>query len=511
MKEPQHKKVGVWIRTSTDLESQKEAPEHHLERAKSYCEYKQWDIVKVYDLTATSGKSVLDLPQTKEMLSDIEAGRISGLIFSKLARLARSTRELLDLADKFNKHDADLISLGESIDTSSPAGTLFFTVLAALAQFEREEISARVSASVPVRARLGKNTGGAAPLGYKWTKSGLVIEEKEAPIIKRLFELFLETKRKRTTARLLNEEGYRTRAGKNFSYTSVNRLLNTPTMKGLHKANYTRSRGDKKAWDLKPASEWVFTQVPAIIDEESYDQVQEILKAQKRSRKPVARKPVRHLFTGLTFCECGGKMYIPSNSPSYTCRKCRKKIHKEDLESIYLAQLKEFLLSQDEIEKYILEANTNFQDKQDELNLLLSEEKKIKTKMDQILELYLSESLGKVGFERKNTPLEERLIQIQTQIPVLQGTIAAMKQTTLSSQQIAEETGLLYAQWDKLKKDDQLKVIETITQEIRVGDDEVELHLHYLPFANANPKKSHTLSSASSSKKATTKPRFNRD
>jgi len=484
-----NKRVGVWIRTSTDLESQRESPEHHLERAKGYCLFKDWEIVKVYDLSATSGKSILNLPKTKQMISDIESGKIEGLIFSKLARLARSTRELLDLADIFKKHNADLISLGESIDTSSPAGTLFFTVLAALAQFEREEISERVKASVPIRAKLGKNTGGTAPLGYRWGKSGLKIDEKEAPIIKKLFDFFLETYRKRTTARMMNEAGFRTRKGTKFTDTTITRILTNQTMKGLHRANYTRSRGDGKAWDLKPASDWVYTRVDAIVDEEIFDTINMFLDKQKSSRKKIARKPIRHLFSGLTFCECNGKMYIPSNSHSYTCRKCKRKIHQDDLEAIYLDHLKEFLISKDEIKKYILEANKSFQDKKNELEFLKSENKKVTAEIDKLYDLYISDSIGKTGFERKNTPLEERLVQLQMQIPTLQGTVDAIQQTTLSSQKIVEETGWLYQNWGKLKKNEQLKVIETITQQIIVGANEVELHLHYLPFVQSNNSK----------------------
>src|SRR4030065_440440 len=100
----QHKPVGIWIRVSTEDQAKGESPEHHEKRARYYAESKGWQVREVYHLEAVSGKTVMGLPETQRMLGDIKGKRITGIIFSKLARLARNTRELLDFAEIFREH-----------------------------------------------------------------------------------------------------------------------------------------------------------------------------------------------------------------------------------------------------------------------------------------------------------------------------------------------------------------------------------------------------------------------
>jgi len=477
------KSVGIWIRVSTEDQAKGESPEHHEKRARAYAESKDWEVKEVYHLEAVSGKSVIEHPETKRMLHDIRTGHIEALIFSKLARLARNTRELLEFSDIFREHNADLISLQEAIDTSTPAGRLFYTMIAAMAQWEREEIAERVAASVPIRAKLGKPLGGQAPFGYQWKDKKLVPDPQEIPIRKLVHELFSEHQRKKTVARLLNQAGHRTRNGAKFTDTTIGRLLRDTTAKGIHKANYTKSLGDNKKWILKNQEDWVITQVEPIISEELWDQCNYILDEQEKKNKKPARKAV-HLFTGVVGCECTGsfnKMYVPSNSPKYVCQKCRNKIETSDLEGIFHQQLKDFFFSSDEIGNYLNSADQMIKDRGEILRAQEEEKKKVQREMEKVYRAYIDDQISVETYGSQYRPLEERLKQIDNQIPELQGEIDFLKIRYLSSDQILNEARDLYSRWPDLQPDEKRKIIENITDRIVIGQDEVDIHLCYLP------------------------------
>ncbi len=474
------KLVGVWIRVSTEDQARGDSPEHHERRAFAYAESRGWKVREVYRLEAVSGKSVMGHPETDRMLGHIRSGHISTLIFSKLARLARNTKELLDFADIFRECGADLVSLQESIDTSTPAGRLFYTMIAAMAQWEREEISERIAASVPIRAKLGKHTGGFASFGYQWKDRQLIPDPREAPIRKLIYELFVEQKRKKTVARMLNEKGHRTRSGAKFTDTTIERLLRDPTAKGLRRANYTRTRGQRKPWALKPKDEWVHTRVESIVTEELWTQCNAILDERRSSAKPPARRAV-HLFAGLVHCHCGQKMYVPSNTPKYVCTRCRNKIATRDLEEVFHEQLRSFLLSPEEVARYLGQADEEIRAREERLTALEAEQSRVRQEMEKIYRAYVSDQISVDGFGNQYRPLEERLKGLDEELPRLQGETDFLKVQLLGRDEILAEARDLHARWPSLLAEEKRQIVEAIVEEIRVGKDEVEIDLTYRP------------------------------
>jgi site-specific DNA recombinase len=485
------RKVGVWVRVSTEDQVKGESPEHHERRARLYAESKGWRVATVFNLEAVSGKSVMHHPETQRMLDDIRSGKISAIIFSKLARLARNTRELLEFADIFRQHDADLVSLQESIDTSSPAGRLFYTMIAAMAQWEREEIAERVAASVPIRAKLGKPLGGAAPFGYRWEGRELRPDPKDAPIRRRVHELFDIHKRKKTVARLLNEEGYRTRNGSKFSDTTVDRLIRDPTAKGIRRANYTKSTGDKKHWTLKPESDWVLTPVEAIVPEELWDRCNAVLAERAATGKRPAKRTV-HIFTGLAHCECGPKMYVASGTTKYACRKCGNKIPADDLEAIFREQLREFFLSSEELGRCLEQADEEVAGKSELLASLEADRAKVKAEMDKVYRLHLADQISQEGFGQLYRPLEERLAAIEDELPRLQAELDFLRIQNLSRDEIVAEAQDLYGRWTDLLPAEKRQIVENVVERITVGKTGVAIDLAYFPPSVGNSSKKAT-------------------
>jgi site-specific DNA recombinase len=473
MTTPKH--IGIWLRVSTEDQVKGESLDVHEARARSYADLKGWSITETYRLEAVSGKKVADHPEARRMLSDIKRGHITGLIFSKLARLSRNNRELLDFAEVFQSHNADLISLAESIDTSTPAGRMFFSIIAALTSWEREEIVARVRASVPIRAAMGRPMGGQAQYGYAWQDKKFVLVPEEAAVRKLMYELYLEHRRFRTVANVLNEKGYRTRHGAKWAGSSIERLVRDPTAKGLKRYNFSHIPEGQVSWVAKPEADWVHHPCEPIVSEELWNSVNVLLTEKKLAGVRQSRT-TKTLFGGLCYCLCGGKMYVPSNMKKYACdvKGCRRKIPIDTLEAIFQSELDTFAFAPETLDENKSRVSDALQATVDLIEGHEQQIARLDSQIDSLLALHQSGAIDQDGFAKRYKPLGDRNRELQAELPRLIEKHRKLSNNLNRQDDVIAETQDIAKRYPKMTFNDRRRLVETVVDRVTVDDDSVE-------------------------------------
>jgi site-specific DNA recombinase len=286
-------------------------------------------------------------------------------------------------------------------------------------------------------------------------------------------------KRKKTVARILNDRGHRTRNGSLFSDTTIQRLIEEETPTGTRRVNYTKSSGNKKPAILKDKQDWIYVDVPAIIDKSLFQECQSILLSQK-SGKPKAKKVVQ-LFGGVTYCLCGSPMYVKQNSPKYVCTTCKKKISIDDLEAIFIEELNNFVFDDSALDTYLDEGRSNLQNKEREIATLEKEYSNLNSEMNKLYSLYQADGITISVFKEKNTPLQTRKSQIEKSLPLLESEVDLEKLQILNKETIKEGARDLSKSFTLLPFLKKRQIVESIIDRIVVGDGEVNISLLSLP------------------------------
>jgi DNA invertase Pin-like site-specific DNA recombinase len=146
------KRAAIYVRVST-AEQETDMQEAEL---REYSENRGWSVI-VYRDKASGAKN--DRPALNALLSDMRKRKFDVVIVWSLDRLARSLKHLLSIAEECQSLGADLVSLKQNVDTTIPAGKLTFSVLGAVAEFEREMLRERVRAGMAQAKRAGKRVG----------------------------------------------------------------------------------------------------------------------------------------------------------------------------------------------------------------------------------------------------------------------------------------------------------------------------------------------------------------
>ena len=196
------------------------------QRAKleAWCSLNDYTLTAVHVDAGISGKSADNRPGLQAALADCRKG--SALVVYSLSRLARSTRDTIEISERLNKAGVDLVSLSEKIDTTSAAGKMVFRMLAVLAEFERDQISERTASAMQFKKTKGERVG-AVPYGYDLAADGvaLVANAAEQAVIQQARELKASGLSLRAVATELNKRGFNARNGKPFQAVQIQRMV----------------------------------------------------------------------------------------------------------------------------------------------------------------------------------------------------------------------------------------------------------------------------------------------
>jgi DNA invertase Pin-like site-specific DNA recombinase len=158
-----------------------------------------------------SGKRSDNRPGLQAALDAL--GKGDALVAYSLSRLSRSIKDTLTLSETLLKKKANLVSLSEKIDTTSAAGKMVFHMLAALAEFERDQVSERTRFALAHKKANGEKTGGDIPFGYHLDGVRLIEDENEQKAVTLIQDLHGKGCRLQAICLELENEGYRTRRG----------------------------------------------------------------------------------------------------------------------------------------------------------------------------------------------------------------------------------------------------------------------------------------------------------
>jgi site-specific DNA recombinase len=208
--------------------------EKQRDRCRSYCKAHGYDVIAEQDDEDMSGGRADNRPGLQAAIA-LACKAKAVLVVYKLDRLARNTRDALEVLERLQKSKADLAFVVEEINSRSPMGKFFFTKLAAFAELEREQIRARTSAAMRSYQSGGRRMTRAdrCPFGQQPDPSDparLIDHPEELAALERMRELRAEGKGAKAIAAALTAERFPCR-GERWHLTTVRRLLTREDMK----------------------------------------------------------------------------------------------------------------------------------------------------------------------------------------------------------------------------------------------------------------------------------------
>ena len=264
--------------------------------------------IRIFEDAGYSGKNT-NRPALQQLLAACRSGSVSAVVVWKLDRLSRSLRDTLTIIeDVFQPRNISLVSVTESIDTSTPSGRMMLNLLASFAQLEREQDSDRVVMAHKHLARDCKYLGGHIPLGYCVDdEKNYHLDPDAAPVVRRAFEMYMSRAGYTAILEYLNSQNLKSSRKTPFKKSDLNFMLRNE----IYSGTYVRRLGaDPRHRITAPETIRVPGGVPALITQDEWQRVCS-LRDQAVAGSSRTRSIRVYPLSGLVFCAvCGSLMRV---------------------------------------------------------------------------------------------------------------------------------------------------------------------------------------------------------
>lgn len=483
-------KVAVYIRVSTEEQAlDGTSLDDQQEQVHEYCKRCDYEIVREYRDAGFSGKNG-DRPKLRELLWAAENGMFEGLVITKLDRLARNLRLLLELEEKLKSFGVALYSVKDNIDTSTAIGRTVFQVLGLVAEWEREVIIERTRGGRLRRYREGRWGPGRVIHGYRYDEKTkkLVVAKEQARVVKRIFDLYISGKGMMTICDVLSKEGVppRTDKAKGWHSGAIRDIIVNPAYKG--KLIVNRHCPVSKLRKDTP-KDVIRIEIPPIVDKDTWEAAQRRLSDNKHVQ-PARVNP--WLLQGLVVCgECGHTFRgdISHGKRYYTCIGRLKKSHVDGsprctaprinagwLEEQVWARIEAILNDPDKLEQVLSDTVERLKERESELydRMRPIDERlaEIAEKKRRLAESWVETALGQDQVDKKRRQLEEE----ETRLKYIRG------ETDPAQLDELQRTQAMLRFWQKHLDSMEWNLLDEDGKQIRAVDEPHRMALRVVNF-----------------------------
>ena len=427
-------RVTYYTRVSTLKEEQKSSLENQDTYYRNFIlKNPNWTLVEGYIDNGITGTSTKKRKDFNNMIEDGFNDRFDLILTKEVCRFARNTLDTLQLTRQLLAKGIGVLFELDNINTLEQEGELRLTIMASLAQDESRRISERTKFGFARSIERGRVLGNNAIWGYQKNKCKLEINDEEARIIKRIYEIYATGKIGiRKIGQELAKEGILTRKGEVFAYSTIKYILTNPKYKGFYSANKSKvidfMTKQRVYLDKEEFVEYKTTDdiVPQIIDEKIWERCNSILNERsERAKSETKGYNNKYKYSGKIFCKKDGKTFwrtLSRGKEYWQCAIYKAKgiegcsnnvnIYTESLDNLLIKVFNELFTDRDNYIEELLEkcieiikdnsSEGDIKDINNKIEALRREKKKL-------IKLYTSDLINEKEFEEENNTYNKRI------------------------------------------------------------------------------------------------------